>query len=418
MNARTPIRILALTLGLCLTPALMAQTQSAAATTTTPDTSASASERGLLAYERNTVDIVKKYGGSVVAVNVIVKGERVNPLKKVPPQFRPFFQQFLPPGALKPQQLIEQAAGSGFVVDSEDQIITNYHVVRSALKGNSTKIADNAKITVRFPGATENLPVKVTGVNESYDLALLTVIDRNKIPKSVRPLPLGNSDHVLVGEKAIAIGNPFGLESTVTQGIVSAINRRQAALVSGVPIAYIQTDAPINPGNSGGPLLNSRGQVIGINDEILAPNGTFIGVGFAIPSNVLRSHLKALRHGGFIRNPEMGVEVISLDQYPKSIADQFHLPDHGVMVVAVLPGSPAAKAGLRGAQFTINLNGQRLPAGGDIIVAVDGKPLKDATQLQNKVFSMQPGQTVKLTILRDGRTMHVRVRVEIPKKNG
>src|SRR5699024_2970426 len=179
-------------------------------------------------------------------------------------------------------------------------------------KSGTAELKDNAKMTVQFAGSSANLPVTVVGVNQSYDLALLQLEDPDKLPEGAIPMPLADSSDVEVGQKAIAIGNPFGLESTVTQGIVSAINRRQPALVSGVPLPYSQTDAPINPGNSGGPLVNSKGQVIGINDEILAPNGTFVGVGFAIPSNLLKKNLDELKGGGFIKKAQLGIRIISI----------------------------------------------------------------------------------------------------------
>lgn len=368
-----------------------------------------------LAYEQNTIDIIKQYGPSVVAVNVTVKGARVNPLQNVPPQLQPFFKQLIPPDLSQPRQSIERAAGSGFVVDKEGQIITNYHVVRNALEGDSAKLSEGAKVTVRFPGVNEELPVEIVGVDQTYDLALLQVKDKDKVPSSVAPIPLADSDQVQVGEKAVAIGNPFGLQSTVTQGIVSAINRRQQALASGVPIAYIQTDAAINPGNSGGPLIDSKGHVIGINDEILAPNGTFIGVGFAIPSNLINEHLAQLKGGGFIKKAEMGVSIISLRDYPDSVRETLNLPDTGVMIERVLKNSPADKAGLQGAQFTVGVGGQQWPAGGDIITEADGEKIKDASQLQSMVFSKKAGDIVKLKVLHKGHEKTVKVKLAIIK---
>ncbi len=384
------------------------------AATPLADQPAVAQGNGRLAYEQNTINIVNKYGPSVVAINVTVKGKRVNPLQDVPPQFRQFFKQFMPPGYSQQQiQPVERAAGSGFVVDKEDQIITNYHVVQDALDGDKAKLASNAKVTVRFPGQKEELPVKVIGVDQSYDLALLQVKDKSKIPHDVAPIPLADSNKVKVGEKAIAIGNPFGLQSTVTQGIVSAVNRRQEALVSGVPISYIQTDAAINPGNSGGPLLNSNGRAIGINDEILAPHGTFIGVGFAIPSNLISEHLPELRKGGFIKKAQIGVSVISLSDYPASVRQTLNLPDHGVMIVQVASGGPADKAGLKGAQFTVTVEGQEWPAGGDIILAVDGKKVRGASALQSFIFSKHAGTRVKLEILHKGHKKTVSVKLAV-----
>ena len=370
-----------------------------------------------LAYEQNTIDVVKRYGPSVVAINVTVRGQRVNPMENLPPELRRFFRQFGMPNNSpfgQPQQRTIQAAGSGFVVDREGQILTNFHVISNALQGDTTHLVDNASITVQFPGG-DPLPVKVVGVDQSYDLALLQLYQSGKLPADVRPIPLADSDRVEVGEKAIAIGNPFALQSTVTQGIVSAINRRQQAMVSGVPIPYVQTDAAINPGNSGGPLLNSQGQVIGVNDEILAPNGTFVGVGLAIPSSLVKTALPKLRQGGFIKKAEIGVTIIPLKDYPKAVRAYLRLPADGLMIVHVIKGSPGAKAGLHGAQFSVTAGGQQWPAGGDIILKANGKPLHDGGDLQNLVFSKSAGSKLHLTVLSGGKERRVTVTLEVIK---
>lgn len=374
----------------------------------------------LLPYEQNTVNIVKKYKDSVVAINVTVHGKRVNPYKNIPPEMRQFFKQFgfsFPQSGNsfgQSQQRIERAAGSGFVIDTQHQILTNFHVVSDALKSNSTDLKQNASINVQFPGGNP-LSVKVVGVNQSYDLALLQLKHPSKAPHDAIPIPLANSNHVQVGEKAIAIGNPFTLQSTVTQGIVSATNRDQAALVSGVPIPYIQTDAAINPGNSGGPLLNSKGQAIGVNDEILAPNGTFIGVGFAIPSNIVRQSLPQIKAGGFIKKAMIGVLVESLDNYPKHVRQELNLPDHGLMIVKVKPHSPGAKAGLTGSQMTVNAEGTKWPVGGDIILKANGRKITHARTLQKLVFSKHAGDKISLVILHDGHRKTVTVTLAVLK---
>lgn len=387
------------------------------------------SRQGLLPYEQNTVNIVRKYGNSVVAINVTVRGKPINPYannnqqQQLPPQYKWFFKQFglpIPPqsggSSQPPQQQTERAAGSGFVADSEHQILTNFHVVSDALKGNTTKLKDNASITVTFPGGNP-LPVKVVGVNQSYDLALLQLKQPGKSPRNAIPIPLADSNRVHVGEKAIAIGNPFTLQSTVTMGIVSAVNRDQAALVSGVPIPYIQTDAAINPGNSGGPLINSRGQVIGINDEIIASDGASAGVGFAIPSNLIRESFPHLKAGGFYKKAMMGVEVVSLANYPDVVRKDLHLPDHGLMIVKVLPGSPADKVGLKGAQMSVSDEGAQWAIGGDIILEANGEKIIHARTLQKIVFSKHVGSTITLVILRDGHRKTVKVTLEELKGN-
>lgn len=369
-----------------------------------------------LTYEKNTVDIARKYHNSVVSINVTVKGKVVNPLKNVPPKMRRFFKQFSPFMQQQQEKRVERAAGSGFVVDSAGQIVTNYHVIKNSLKSGKAKLKDNAKITVQFAGSGDHLPVTVVGVNQSYDLALLQLKDSAQLPKDTIPIPLADSNDVKVGQKAIAIGNPFGLESTVTQGIVSAINRRQPALVSGVPIPYIQTDAPINPGNSGGPLVNSKGEVIGINDEILAPHGTFVGVGFAIPSSILKKNLEELKSGGFVKKAQLGIRIISVKDYPKNVRKYLNLPDYGVMVVGVVKGSPADKIGLKGAQISVSSGGREWPAGGDIILKAEGKKLNSAKRLQNIVYSREAGDKVTLTILRDGKKKTIEAKLAVLKQ--
>jgi len=368
----------------------------------------------LLPYERNTVKIAKKYKDSVVALRVTLHGVPVNPYKQLPPEMRRFFKHFQ--GSPQPgggpsshqQKRTERAAGSGFVIDSQHQILTNYHVITGALKGNSTHLKSNASITVRFPNG-KPIPAKVVGVNASYDLALLQLKHPDKAPQGANAIPLSNSKKVQVGEKAIAIGNPFTLQSTVTQGIVSAINRNQPALASGMPIPYIQTDAPINPGSSGGPLLNSRGQVIGVNDEILAPHGTFIGVGLAVPSDLVRKSLPQLKAGKFVKQAMIGVMVAPLRKYPEAVRQKLHLPDHGLMIVKVKPHGPAAKAGLQGAQLGVSAAGRQWPVGGDVILKADGHKINHGRKLQKIVFSKHAGQTVSLVILHNGHRKTVRV---------
>lgn len=370
-----------------------------------------------LAYEQNTIDIVQRYSPSVVAINVTVEGQRVNPLENLPPELRRFFRQFGQNTPFsQPERVVERAAGSGFVVNDRGQIVTNYHVLAQALRSGSTKLKPNATITVNFRGQDRNLSVKVVGADQSYDLALLQLENPQDRPADAIPIPLADSNKVMVGEKAIAIGSPFTLDSTVTEGIVSAVNRRQAAQVSGVPIDFIQTDAAINPGNSGGPLLNSRGEVIGVNDEILAPNGTFVGVGLAIPSNLVQARLGELQHGGLVKKAQIGIQIMSMADYPEKVRNFLNLPDQGVMVVAVAEDSPADKANIQPAQYAVTGSGQRWPVGGDIIVEVDGKAIESAEELQNIVYSKHAGDTLVLTLLHDHEKRTARVKLAVLKQ--
>lgn len=369
--------------------------------------------------ERNTISVVKRVAPSVVAVLVTVEGQRVDPLQNVPPELRQFFQHLVPdyrPG--QPQTYVERAAGSGFVVDDNGQIITNFHVIADALQPGSVKLKPHASITVTFADTSQEHPVRVIGADQSYDLALLQLEDQGARPAAARAIPLADSDKLAVGQKAIAIGNPFTLQSTVTTGIVSALNRRQPAAVSGVPINYVQTDAAINPGNSGGPLLDSAGELIGVNDAILAPNGTFIGVGFAIPSNLLQERLPALRTGGYLKKAQLGVQLLDISSYPAEVRQLLKLPESGAMVVAVAPGSPADKAGLHAAQYAVTAGGNEWPADGDVIVEVDGKPLTGADMLQDIVYARDTGDKVRITYVRDGKRRRAELELAVLADTG
>ncbi len=387
-------------------------------------------KQALLQDETNTVNVFKTYGPSVVSVNVEVQGQQVNPfmqgqgLQNVPPEFQQFFQQFgqqfgTPPGGAPPAPL--QGAGSGFVVDKQGRLMTNFHVVAGALTANSTTLKEGATLTVTFTGSADKLPVKVVGVNPSYDLALLELTNKKDLPKGAEPITVANSDSLEVGQKVIAIGNPFGLESTVTTGIISAVGRDFTS-VGQFNFPVIQTDAAINPGNSGGPLLDSQGQLVGVNAAILPEisadgQAGFLGIGFAIPSNVVSQNLASLEKGGFTdvysSKPRMGVQVQDVASYPESVRRSLGLPSTGELVIAVEPDSPAAKAGLRGSNFTVNVQGQELPAGGDVIVSVDGQKLTDSQSLQNVVFSKKAGDSVQLGIVRGGKQETLNVKLAI-----
>ena len=424
--------------------------------------------RALLEDERNTVEIVREFSPSVVAVNVMA------PIRRGDFRFRPPFDflpedlrerlERLPDGGFRilplpegesgedfsfedlPEDLRERlerlpdggfrfdfgwpfgpeprrrGSGSGFVIDEQDRLVTNYHVVQSALLPRSSELIEGAEISVSFPGVDEPVQVRVVGVNPSFDLALLEPLDDSQL-EGTSPLVLGDSDLVEVGQKAVAIGNPFGLASTVTTGIVSAVGRTLPS-VGQVPIPMIQTDAIVNPGNSGGPLLNSSGEVVGINTAIVPGRGgtSFAGVGFAIPSNLLRRSLDELLAGGFTEvfetRPRIGITVRNLLSYPEAVRQSLHLPDEGVMVVEVQAGGPGEAVGLRGASFTVNVDGQEFPAGGDAIIAVDGEPVQSASDLQGVLFAHEPGDTVTLAVVRDGEQIEISVTLEIVPREG
>jgi S1-C subfamily serine protease len=284
----------------------------------------------------------------------------------------------------------DSGAGSGFVVEPRGYILTNHHVVEGA-----------RTVTVRFAnGATRE--AQVLGTDRGNDLALLKV----DLPPGVPVAPVGDSDRVGVGDVAIAIGSPFGLEQTVTQGIISAVHRTWAPGNGRARRNLLQTDAPINPGNSGGPLLNAHGEVIGVTNMIESPVRGNVGVGFAIPINTAIRLLPRLEAGVHIEPAWLGISGMTLDA---TIAQTQGLPvQEGVLIANVVPSSPAATAGLRGGQGSI-LEG---PRGGDVIVALDGTPVSNMNELADRISSRQPGESVTLTIIRGGQRQDVQVTLQ------
>ena len=291
----------------------------------------------------------------------------------VPPTF------FAPGGTQK-----VGALGSGFVVDRRGDIVTNDHVVRGA-----------ADIRVGFSGGA-SYPAKVVGADASTDIAVVRV---DAPAAALHPLTFANSDNVEVGDPVYAIGNPFGLERTMTAGIVSATGRDIQA-PNGLTIRNaIQTDAPINHGNSGGPLIDRFGRVIGINAQI--EGGTVdanVGVGFAVPSATAQSVADQLITTGHAEHPWLGVEVETIDSSVARIVRG--IPMTGVTVVKVVKDSPAAKAGLQAATRQVTVNGVSTGVGGDSIVSVDGEPVHSSAQLADLLAVHKPGDRVKLGVVR------------------
>jgi S1-C subfamily serine protease len=310
--------------------------------------------------------------------------------------------QVVPPTFFTPPATQEiRSLGSGFVVDSRGDIVTNDHVVRGS-----------SKIRVGFDGGA-TYPATVVGTDPSTDIAVVRV----KAPASaLRPLAFAGSDTVEVGDPVYAIGNPFGLDRTMTAGIVSAVGRDIAA-PNGLTIpGAIQTDAPINHGNSGGPLLDRFDRVVGINAQI--EGGTVdanVGVGFAIPSATARSVADQLIASGRAEHAWLGVQVATID--PSVAGILRGLPQHGVVVARVVKGGPAAKAGLRAASRQVTVNGVSAPLGGDAIVGVGGKPVASTQQLADAVALHRPGDALTLTVVRGGRTRTVTVTLgDVPAK--
>jgi len=249
-------------------------------------------------------------------------------------------------------------------------------------------------------GAAPGLSARVLGTDQANDLALLKV---DRLPEGIPVAPLGDSDTVQVGDVVIAIGSPFGLSGTVTQGIVSAVNRSWNPPGDRLRTGLIQTDAPINPGNSGGPLFNAQGEVIGIATMIESPIRGNVGIGFAVPSNTVKRVLPRLQSGEELQPAWLGISGTDLDA---ATAQRFGLSvQKGVIVLEVVPDSPAARAGLRPAE----VRGNDIAALGDVIVALDGQPVEGMQDLAARIGAHQPGETVELTVLRDGQQETVRV---------
>jgi S1-C subfamily serine protease len=282
----------------------------------------------------------------------------------------------------------QRAQGSGFVYDDEGHIVTNQHVVDGA-----------QTVSVRFwTGATYD--AEVVGTDPSTDLAVLTV----DAPSSLlHPLTLADSSGVAVGDPVVAIGSPYGLEETVTSGIVSALHRQMTAPNGFAINDAVQTDAAINHGNSGGPLLDSSARVIGVNAQIESDSGGNDGVGFAIPADTVRSVADELVSSGTVEHAYLGVAVQSI---PSSVASQLAVPA-GAAVTEVRNGTPAADAGLRAATGTRTLGGEEYPTGGDVITEIDGSRITSAEDLQAAIDAKRPGDTISVTYVRDGKTRTV-----------
>jgi S1-C subfamily serine protease len=290
----------------------------------------------------------------------------------------------------------QQALGSGFVIDKSGHIVTNYHVVQGA-----------QRVQVSFSD-NERLNARVVGRDPSTDVAVLQVRTRSR---ALTPLALGNSDAVRVGDSVLAIGNPLGEDRSITSGIVSALQRRIYA-PNGVPIDnVIQTDAALNHGNSGGPLLNARGQVIGVNSQIQTATGSTgnIGIGFAIPINTVKNVAGQLIAKGVVVHPFLGIGARAITPH---VATLFRLPvAQGLLVGNVCRGSGASKAGVHSSTSQVTVSGTTWPLGGDIIVKADGTKVSSVAQLRTIVGNLKPGDSVELELYRGSKTMDLKVKL-------
>jgi S1-C subfamily serine protease len=287
-----------------------------------------------------------------------------------------------------------EGAGSGFLIDVDGHILTNYHVVQGA---------QTIEVTL---GDLTRYKAKLIGEDTRNDIALIQIDTQGH---KLTPLTLGDSRNLLVGQRALAIGNPFGFSSTLTTGIVSALGRTVQTSENTFIDEAIQTDASINRGNSGGPLLDSHGQVIGINSAIYAPNGTTAGIGFAIPINTARRVAEDLIKYGRVRRATLGAEGRAL--WP-GLAEALKLNvQQGILIERVEPGGAAAAAGIRGGNKSMAAGLQELRIGGDVLIAVDGKAITNQMDLNLMLNRSQPGNSVTLTIVRDGKQINIPVKL-------
>ncbi|MFP4332746.1 MAG: Do family serine endopeptidase [Campylobacterales bacterium] len=295
-----------------------------------------------------------------------------NPLFKNNPFFEEFFGDAF--RNMIPQERVERSLGSGVIITSDGYIITNNHVIDTA-----------DSIIVSIPGKTKEYKAKVIGKDPRSDVAVIKIEASN-----LKNASFANSADLKEGDVVFAIGNPFGVGETITQGIISALNK------SGVGINeyenFIQTDAPINPGNSGGALVDSRGAVVGINTAIISRSGGNVGIGFAIPSNMAKKIATALITEGKIERGYMGVSIQDMSEDLK----EFYNKDSGAVIASVADDSPAQNAGLKR---------------GDLVIAVDGKPVKNAAELKNAIGSLAPNDNTKITFIRDRKQMSVMVKL-------
>jgi S1-C subfamily serine protease len=292
-----------------------------------------------------------------------------------------------------------EGAGSGFVIDPDGYILTNNHVVQEA---------QSIEVVL---GDKSRYPAKLIGADSRNDVAMIKVDTKGK---KLVALPLGDSSALQVGQKVIAIGNPFGFQSTLTTGVVSALGRTVQTSQTTYIDEAIQTDAAINRGNSGGPLINSHGEVIGINSAIYTPSGTTAGIGFAIPINTAKLIAHDLRTEGRVHRAYLGVETIPISGW---LGEALDLPvQDGLLVEQATKGGPAAAAGIRGGDRTAQAGMRRIMIGGDVIVAIDGKPVANQFDVNIFLNRKRPGDGATVTVYRGGKKMDIQVK--LGERNG
>src|ERR1700726_4224519 len=287
-----------------------------------------------------------------------------------------------------------EGAGSGFIIDKRGYILTNFHVVQEA---------QTIEVVL---GDQSRYPAKFIGADQRNDVALLKIEPNGK---NLATLPLGDSSNLQVGQKVLAIGNPFGFQSTLTTGVVSALGRTVQTSESTFIDEAIQTDASINRGNSGGPLINTHGQVIGINSAIYTPSGTTAGIGFAIPINTAKRIAHDLMTDGRVHSAFLGVETIPINE---SFAEALGLPaQEGLLVQTTTRGGPAAAAGIKGGDQVAQAGMRRFYIGGDVITAIDGQKVSSPLDVNLALNKKRPGDTVDVTLFRGGKKMDLQIKL-------
>ena len=332
---------------------------------------------GLSEEERNNIEIYQRYSPGVVNITTTTIG----------------YDFFLRPVPM------ESGTGSGAVIDDQGHIVTNFHVVRGA-----------ETLEVTLPDKSKH-EARVVGADPNNDIAVIQI----KVPRGrLTSVPLGTSKGLQVGQKVLAIGNPYGLERTLTTGVISSLGRSIQAENGRIIEDIIQTDAAINPGNSGGPLLNSQGQMIGINTAIYSPsNSGSVGIGFAIPADTVRRITGDLLTTGYVRHAWLGIgSTVNLADFP-GLANALRLnTERGLMIVDTYQNSPASRAGLRGATDEVRVGRRRLPVGGDVLLELQGKAINSLQELASEVDRYKAGDRVTVTVLRGNRKIDVPVTLE------
>ncbi|MBN1886687.1 MAG: trypsin-like peptidase domain-containing protein [Thermoflexales bacterium] len=377
--------------------------EAAAAPTPTPQPPVVAASGGAVAALEGTLEnIYARVNPSVVHIRVVQKQQLNSTLPQMPdlPDIPGF--QFGQPDSDTPQEFYQQGVGSGFVWDKQGHIVTNNHVVAGA-----------DKIEVTFSDGTI-VPAELVGADPDSDLAVVKV----DLPAGqLYPVEMADSTQVKVGELVVAIGNPFGLQGTMTVGFVSALGRSLPTDTNGQGASYtipdiIQTDASLNPGNSGGVLVDDQGRVIGVPSAIESSVGTSAGVGFVIPSAIVQNVVPELIRSSHYDHPRIGISGTTLTP---DLAKAMDLPaeQRGVLVIEVMAGSAADRAGLRGSDRQVTIDGAQARVGGDVITAIDGQEVKKFDDLVTYLArSTKVGQTITLTVLRQGQEKTLEVTLE------